>query len=124
MAAMEVTKICVQAYRKAVVCVYRTRVAYFLGRNDFMSVRLFSTLRAPNTSNSRKSSTLMFGILGISMGALVGAGYTYHKKTQSLSPAVLNENMGTTNAVFETPPDFHISRKVRHLVSYVLRLST
>ncbi|KDR21499.1 prostaglandin E synthase 2 [Zootermopsis nevadensis] len=112
MAALAVVKVCSQVYRNVAFCVYRTREAYFLGRNEFISVRLFSTHGVPNMSNSRKSSTLMYGLLGISMGALVGAGYSYHKKTETQSPAILNKNMGTTSAVLETPPDFQISRKV------------
>jgi predicted acylesterase/phospholipase RssA len=62
-------------------------------------------------SDLKKSSTLMFGLLGISMGALVGAGYSYHKKTQTQPSTVLNKNMGVTNAVLETPPDFQISKE-------------
>jgi predicted acylesterase/phospholipase RssA len=62
--------------------------------------------------NSRKSSTLMYGLLGISMGALVGAGYSYRKKSETQSLAILNKNMGATCPVLETPPDFQISREV------------
>jgi hypothetical protein len=58
----------------------------------------------------------MYGVLGISLGALVGAGYSYKKKTEVQSPATLNENTGTTSAVLETPPDFQISREVSILL--------
>jgi hypothetical protein len=59
----------------------------------------------------------MYGLLGISLGALVGAGYSYKKKkTEVQSPATLNENTGTTSAVLETPPDFQISREVSILL--------
>lgn len=122
MAALAVVKVCSQVYRNVAFCVYRTREAYFLGRNEFISVRLFSTHGVPNMSNSRKSSTLMYGLLGISMGALVGAGYSYHKKTETQSPAILNKNMGTTSAVLETPPDFQISRKVNILIFHYINI--
>jgi hypothetical protein len=102
---------CVRAYINAGFCAYRAREAYCLGRNDFISVRLLSSRRATNMSDLKKSSTLMFGLLGISMGALVGAGYSYHKKTQTQPSAVLNKNIGVTNAVLESPPDFQISKE-------------
>lgn len=102
---------CVRAYRNAGFCAYRAREAYSLGRNDFTSVRLLSSRTATNMYDSKKSSTLMFGLLGISMGALVAAGYSYYKKTQTQPSAVLNRNMGVTNAVLETPPDIQISKE-------------
>jgi predicted acylesterase/phospholipase RssA len=54
----------------------------------------------------------MYGLLGISMGALVGAGYAYYEKRYEQSSSVLNENMGTTGPVLETAPSFKISREV------------
>lgn len=104
---------CVRAYRNAGFCAYRAREAYSLGRNDFTSVRLLSSRRATNMSDLKKSSTLMFGLLGISMGAMVGAGYSYYKKTQT-------QPSGVTNAVLETPPDIQISKEasIPCLISY------
>lgn len=54
----------------------------------------------------------MIGLLGISMGAVVGAGYAYYKKAQEQSSTILNENMGKTSPVMETAPSFQISREV------------
>jgi hypothetical protein len=124
MAVMGLVKCCVRAYRNAGFCAYRTREAHFLGRNDVISVRLLSSRKAANMSDLKKSSTLMFGLLGISMGALVGAGYSYHKKTQTQPSAVLNKNMGVTNAVLETPPDFQVSKEasIPHLLPLFLRV--
>jgi len=54
----------------------------------------------------------MYGLLGISMGVVVGAGYAYSKKAQEQSSSILNENMGKTSPVMETAPSFQISREV------------
>jgi len=54
----------------------------------------------------------MIGLLGISIGAVVGAGYAYYKKAQEQSSTILNENMGKTCPVMETAPSFQISREV------------
>jgi hypothetical protein len=62
----------------------------------------------------------MYGLLGIGMGALVGAGYSYRKKTETHSLAILNKNMGITSAVLETAPDILISRKVRILMLHYI----
>jgi hypothetical protein len=120
MAGIGFVKCCFRAYKNAGFCAHRAREAYISRRNDFISVRLLSRGRATNMSDMKKSSTLMFGVLGISMGALVGAGYSYHKKTQTQPSAVLNKNVGVTNAVLETPPDFQISKEasIPHLMWY------
>ena len=54
----------------------------------------------------------MYGLLGISMGLGVGAGYAYYKKAQEQSSTILNENIGKTSPVMETAPSFQISREV------------
>jgi predicted acylesterase/phospholipase RssA len=54
----------------------------------------------------------MYGLLGISMGAVMGAGYSYYKKAQVQPSTVLNENMGITSPVMETAPSFQTSREV------------
>lgn len=120
MASVAFAKYCFRSYKNAGFCAYRTREAYFSRINDFISVRLLSSRRATDMSDLKKSSTLMFGLLGISMGALVGAGYSYHKKTQTHPSAVLNKNMGVTNPVLGTPPDFQITKEasISHLVCY------
>jgi hypothetical protein len=54
----------------------------------------------------------MYGLLGISMGLVAGAGYAYYKKAHEQSSTILNENMGKTSPVMETSPSFQISREV------------
>jgi hypothetical protein len=112
MAAMEVARFCARRYRNACFSVNRIRKTYGLHGNYFVSVRLSTSRRLTNTSNSRRGGVRMYGLLGISMGALVGAGYAYYKKTQERSSTPLNENMGITSPVLETAPSFQISREV------------
>lgn len=112
MAVMKVVKFCARGYRNAYSSVYRIGDRYVFHRNDLMSVRLASSRSPTNTSNSRRGNVRMYGLLGISMGAMVGAGYAYYKKAQEQTSTILNENMGKTSPVMETAPSFQISREV------------
>jgi hypothetical protein len=112
MAVVEVAKVCARGYRNAYSSVYRMGDRYVFHRNNLMSVRLASSRSPTNTSNSRRGSVRMYGLLGISMGVVVGAGYAYSKKAQEQSSSILNENMGKTSPVMETAPSFQISREV------------
>jgi len=112
MAVVEVAKVCARGFRNAYSSVYRIGDRYVFHRNNLMSVRLASSRSPTNTSNSRRGSVRMIGLLGISMGAVVGAGYAYYKKAQEQSSTILNENMGKTSPVMETAPSFQISREV------------
>jgi len=112
MAVMEVAKFCARGYRNVCSYVYRVGDRYVFHRNYVVSVRLASSRSPTNTSNSRRGSVRTYGLLGISMGVLVGAGYAYYKKAQEQSSTILNENMGKTSPVMETAPSFQISREV------------
>ena len=112
MAVVEVAKFCVRGYRNACSSVFRIGDRYVFHRNYVMSVRLASSRSLTNTSNSRKGSVRMYGLLGISMGLVVGAWYAYYKKAQEQLSTILNENMGKTSPVMETAPSFQISREV------------
>ena len=52
----------------------------------------------------------MFGLFGISMGAIVGAGYSYHKMSQSNAP-IINKELDT-GPVLPQLPDVQIAREV------------
>lgn len=112
MAVVEVAKLCARGYRNACFSVYRVGDRYVFHRNYVMSVRLASSRSPTNTSNSRRGSVRMYGLLGISMGLVVGAAYAYYKKAQVQSSTILNENVGKTSPVMETAPSFQISREV------------
>jgi hypothetical protein len=112
MAVVEVAKFCARSYRNACSSVYRIGDRYVFHRNDLMSVRLASSRSATNTSNSRRGSVRVYGLLGIGMGSVVGAGYAYYKKPKEQSSTILNENMGITSPVMETAPSLQISREV------------
>ncbi|XP_069701067.1 prostaglandin E synthase 2 [Periplaneta americana] len=112
MAAMGVAKLCIRSYRNSCFCIYKARDIYSTRSYGLMNVRRLSTHGKPFTSNMRQSSTLTLGLLGISMGAVVGAGYTYYKNSQRHIPGILNKNMGVTSAVLESLPDVQISREV------------
>lgn len=114
MALVVTAKFCAQGYRNACSFGYRIGDRYVFLRNYVMNVRLASSRSPTSTSNSRRGSVRMgmYGLLGISMGAVMGAGYSYYKKAQVQSSTVLNENMGITSPVMETAPSFQTSREV------------
>jgi len=112
MAVVGVAKFCAQGYRNVCSSVYRIGDRYVFHRNYLMGVRLASSRSPTSTSNSRRGSVRMYGLLGISMGLVAGAGYAYYKKAHEQSSMILNENTGKTSPVMETAPSFQISKEV------------
>ncbi|PSN47051.1 hypothetical protein C0J52_09367 [Blattella germanica] len=110
MAAMEVAKILFRSYQNNNFCIFKTTQRCLVNKYGFANVRFLSTRRAPNMTNSRKGSTLMFGLMGISMGALVGAGYSYRKLSQTNAP-ILNKELGAAPVLSEFP-EVQITRQV------------
>ncbi|XP_067003253.1 prostaglandin E synthase 2 [Anabrus simplex] len=98
--------------------VYQVRYRYyrsckelwFRRKSNTESLRCYATEKMPNISNSRKS-TLFLGIVGVSVGAVIGAGYSYFKAQQP-QKHVMNPDTGITNNIVQDIPDIPISRRV------------